>query len=543
VQIKQGDNWQALDPSRAEPTVGEHRGSPNEVTTVAAAQLNAKRYHRLTVQVIAERSDGGELTTATAVEKVVRPAAHMGQALTVSLAPLDWPSQVDVTGDQARANFRKAALEQDEWLPIIKFAGQQTKEASIRADGTLNQNPQTSTTGKAFQDAIGALGGGQSDSELTAVRLRFRIQAPGRGTVTRQRTIMDALGAEKRAQGKTNVSLDTDQQFQRSLAMFTQVRLMPQSCWVPADYLGYRMARGLVSNRMAVLGLIQAHQSGERERLVKVMGKIKTPPTQLLTLAGARRRFSPWGRQINLTQMNLISQFGQTQQVADQPAIRKGVDVIFNAVDPDPHAKVPARALRLAQGVADTNVETLSSPDNQQPLNTALAYANAQANGQPWQLLKQPKALASQANQFSAEAKQHMRAALEAGQVVLVSNQPVHAGAIREAVWWQIDPTTGTTLGMTGTGRGASEFAEYTAVEMIDNALQLGFAAYGYLSCASKSGRAEVCCLMTNAVGLGIGLGLGKAMQVGFAFAISELLGNLAWNLASTFGPGFSVCD
>ena len=173
----------------------------------------------------------------------------------------------------------------------------------------------------------------------------------------------------------------------------------------------------------------------------------------------------------------------------------------------------------LAIGVWETVSEALAHanlPGGDAHNNTFEIFAAAKKQGVAISVLKpdgQPDALA-----ISDNEKRLVADDLARGFAVVVPEKSI--GSRRFGGWWRVDPASGTTLGMTGDGRG-QEMAEYL-IDLTGNALTLINSLKNYADCEKYTDTAtKACCLMEahmrNIGGMALGGVIGSTFGGGVA--------------------------
>jgi hypothetical protein len=150
-------------------------------------------------------------------------------------------------------------------------------------------------------------------------------------------------------------------------------------------------------------------------------------------------------------------------------------DIVANGVGIDPTAQLRF-PMAVAQGVYDTIGEAVLYSAKPNAGNAAWAYSA----GGDWITLStagDPK-LASLP--MSADARERIKVALGSNHLVIVPRNQVSLGGAPFTGWWQVDKSTGETLGMGETGWG-QELAEFTVV-MLATVAGWGF-VNGWLNC------------------------------------------------------------
>ena len=150
-------------------------------------------------------------------------------------------------------------------------------------------------------------------------------------------------------------------------------------------------------------------------------------------------------------------------------------DVVANQIGVDPAVTDPF-ALRLEQGVLDTNAEALLMTERPTASNAGWAYA---ASSSGWATLRSVNDPQLASLKLPDDTRRRIGEDLAAGYVVVAPNAPVAIGTDAFSGWWRIDPRTGQSLGMGGSGWG-QDMVEYVIIAA--TAFGLGF-LFQYMWC------------------------------------------------------------
>lgn len=536
VQVKSKDGWVDLDPIKPTHEMGDSlfEAAPQQTFTLDA--VPAEQYHQLRVEVVAEQTTPEGLVEHVPAMQQMRTADTIGQTITLNWQPLNWPSDADLFGDDKQLDIqqlRKLALEQDEWIPVLRTTAETTEKISVRADGTLNKAPGKGTVGRGFGKALGALSGGQNkNTHLSAVFLRLTTTMPGREAVTHQRPVIDLLGAAARRdarKGETvSFAMTETMRLNRSLAMLGSTRVALQACWIPPAYTIDQQLAGRMKNRQARLGMVHAASRNDFDGVQDAMQRLRPENIELLMLAAQRRDVSPYADVIAITQLNLLS-YVQLPQWRDGGLLtQQGFDIIENAIDVLPHADVPARHVRLTQGVTETVLEAELFTSDMPSVNAARRYAQSLAGHEPTPRIDTAEQLTALRDQLSDDAYAHMAVALNEGQTIVLAGP---SSPEEPALWWRIDPTTGACLGIGPEGRGTN-VTGYTAMQTIGFTSTL-MTIGGGISCVGQDPDAMGCCMAVWGVGVGGEIGLAMYLGGGVAAAAIALGVALTFSVAT----------
>ena len=443
VEFQNNDQWLALDPLGLAPQAA--------VEVFAVGEVPAKFAQSVTIRVVVERWDGRSLTEAVPLEHTLRPAEHLGQAFEFSLYPLS-----AAKSEKAQADLLEVVRTNDEWLPILTLGETLIERQSFYLDGTLNSSPSSDPATRKSSNAartIGALGSKKPKGFFTALWLEYGIRTPGAEERVIRRQVVDHVGPALRATQPGKVSAPTaDEQTEIGLGLLGKTDILIANCqYSPAALTAWSLDF-LVANRSAALEWTYAGVTNDQEAFERATSRLDPRPLHLLGIAGLRHRSSLYAEHVYLDAPNILTSHSFVHD-PQAPAIGFGIDLVDNRVGVLPTAPVASRRVRLAQGVLDTVVEAAALGDLISE-NAALLFAASELAGLEWAVVRpgQPDALAG----IPADARARIAEAARGG-ALLVAPSALPAGMA--ATWWQIDPITGTTLGIGENGWGSS-FAE-----------------------------------------------------------------------------------
>ncbi len=544
VEVKSGSRWRPLDILAARPwttlieidtKAAKDKDAPPQFETVDLKAIPGALHHRLTIQVWAEQLlESGQLKRHLALEHTVRVGEMVGRHMTLTTAPMDVGNLSEAkAGDRAPEKMRKLLLAQTEWLPTIAIDDQVIKQGSITHLGTVNKSPALSLNARKVQSAssvLNALNASSAKTHLVAVAVQYKVESPQAKPQTSERMILDLVGPTARAAGNVALKMNDDRKADRALGMAGVTDVLTQPCWFSSAFLSYRGLSAILKNRVALLGPLHAGMQGDQDKALKYYDTMKHVPMPLYTLAAGRHKFNWDGDQLGITSTNLLT-FNETMIAkSDKFAMRRGFDIVRNAVSARRDAAKSARYLRLVQGVLDTNAEAMAMPRKSEGLNAANAFERALASGDSWSLLRNEKDLQDASLDLKPDAMFRLQRALERGHWVITPKRPVTLAGITEPVWWQVDAETGTTLGMASDGRGS---VSTEGLQIYANAFSVLMALRGLDQCLGMRGNAQICCLVQNGVANAVGLGLGRAMIGAGVSALNQIYVNVTYTYLS----------
>jgi len=130
--------------------------------------------------------------------------------------------------------------------------------------------------------------------------------------------------------------------------------------------------------------------------------------------------------------------------------LRDATDIVANDVGVDFNEADPF-AVRVEQGVFDTNAEALMQVGASASANVGEAFATA-ADG--WLTLTPARRNELRQLRLPQDAIRTIEGELDAGHILIARDAPVELKSSTFVGWWRIDPSTGGTLGMSSNGWG-----------------------------------------------------------------------------------------
>jgi hypothetical protein len=491
VQVHDGEAWSDLDPALPTASPGEPLAT-QAGDTLAPDQLGDDRRHTLTVRVVAELWHGDTRDQVTLLEHAFAPSRYYGQAITLQNIPLDMPDDKTVlAAPDPAAAARKALIAQVEFAPVLRIGAAPIAQKSVTDRGDVFDltagDGNTMRLGRALQhatsDSVGAatdlLGGLPGDStgdpasppdagprgpareRFTAEWLELELQAPGGSPQRVRRALFDAIGetVADRATAPRPVLGDTAR-LDRNFALIGQTELLPMFAQIPDAFVIDRTIAALVGSRDVIAAAVaRKDPAGQRDRLASIV----PVPGPLYSLALAR--FNLIARpEVYLDRLDLLALRRRLALTPSGVIVRQQVDIMANAIGVWPGSKDP-RALRIAQGVADTALEgaVIGCATARCTRMASTSERFAAGNGAGWRVIGSPQGGAAGDR--------------EAGYAIV-------APAASPASWWRIDPATGETLGMSPLGGSAGTEEAALNAAMVDNlvlcAASIAKCVYGF---------------------------------------------------------------
>ena len=468
VQYQARGTWTDLD------LLGGVRGAPvtTATETVAPEALDSALYHRVVVRLVTERLAGGRLSTKSALQGILRPMDVLGRPVALQIMPESWqPGMIAVARDPAAA-FRTAALEQEEWHATLAVDKEAVAEAVLSRSGKTQEPAGGGPFGGLGAGIARAGGAAKGSGELTAAWIEYEVQRPGAPAAVERRQVFDLVGPGARAAGGTGTLEMTEaRRLERSLALFRSTDILPLGGGIAPEYVAHLAAASLLGNADLLRGPAPAVSTGTE--MLDLLNQRAIPPlSPLYALAAVRLAADP-GAEVFLDRPNVLTRHEYLAQGPQGIVRLTATDIVANQVGVALDQRNPVEQ-RRRQGVRDTNAEALVYGAATPGSSVAAAYAG----GGKWVTIT--AADDHYVERLPADLRQRMRDDLAAGYTIVAPADAARAASAELTGWWRIDPRTGHTLGVSGSGWGQSA-VEKAAIIM--GAVAVGW-TWAYLLCS-----------------------------------------------------------
>jgi hypothetical protein len=179
-------------------------------------------------------------------------------------------------------------------------------------------------------------------------------------------------------------------------------------------------------------------------------------------MAAMRSQWNAHGEELFLDSPNVLTyHFGFKLTANNETHVRQAFDIVANQVALRPRSWPKAYALRMEQGILDTNLETLFVAAAGRRNNPAEAMAQSPAD--QWVAVHSADDPQWNQVQISPDARARVCQELAEGRVALVQRKPLATPAGDSIAWWVVDPATGGAIGIGPNGFGGA-MGEYTAM-------------------------------------------------------------------------------
>jgi len=508
VQVKDGGDWQDLDPMAAD---GKMIAGVEKPSILSLDKLPDDVHHRLEIKLVIERWQAGQL-----VEEV--PMSHkfaVDEAPPLSYLEMGFMpfSEEWVSLDNADEGLSAVQIADTSgfWRPYLKLNGEFIRGKWFNASGNLEAPVKRANVKKlsAANAALSALGGKPPEKApetfLTAAWFEYVTTDPGNRGERVRREIFDLLGQYRHtADIPGQLTLTSPLKRNRGLALLSHTSGLVLNSTPHPEAVDQFAFDTFVRNKNVFISLVYiAAGWGDDKRVPIAMGRADFRPIDLMAMAALRNLWSRHGDHIYIDRINLLSSHLIRPIEDDGEATKFAPDIVINHVGVAPGAPQEPRLARLEQGVLDTLVETRFSR-SEESFNTFRHFQARSKGAKDWIPVTGTAMGTALPKDFPAADSGRMMAAAKNGDVVVASPAVYEFGGHRFASWWQVDPDNGTTLGRGYRGWG-TEMTETLETETV--------ATRETAPVAKQTGKNVACKVLDAAVGVTVDYAAEWALQ------------------------------
>jgi hypothetical protein len=277
-----------------------------------------------------------------------------------------------------------------------------------------------------------------------------------------------------------------EQKAQRALSLLHTIQVLPVVCRLSPQYVMEQTLTGIIGNAAAVSAIAASVAARDLDTLIAHAKRMKPSSDRLLSLALERFEWNRSSQDVYLDTPNILSsRVVMTADSAGRLQVRHGFDIVANDVAVRLGVTTSPFQVRLSQGIADTNAEALLVRPAR-AVNAGTMMSAGTPVRSDWVTLRKSDDPAWSNPPWPTGVRARMRQAVDAGYVVVAPRTTGAAGA-PEWAWWQIDPRTGSTLGIgqSGWGQAVVEKSLLDVLLPAQLAFQLFF-AWAFLYCIAN---------------------------------------------------------
>jgi hypothetical protein len=479
VQRGNDERWLDLDVLNPGPTGGDALVSASEILDVDSIKLP---HHEITIRIVAEQRLPDRLLERTVLEHTLRPSAIIGQSVAIRFWPLEWPA--DVTGDnrEAKSTFKSSALDQHTWAASVVVGRDVVAKAKLNDSGDVEAlvapGPMAGLGGRvaAVLEQRTQEPPLRQTVTLTAVWVEYEIRSSAEPSRRVRRVLFDLLGAQARTAHPSSIVIDDTKRLTRSLSLMRETQVLPVVCRFAPEFLGHLVSEGLLANRDVLRSAVRGDVTETYAQTLEFRQRVSALPTPLYSLALARLEWGRFANELYVDRPVILTR--HLFPVSESGALRlvDATDIVLNDVGVALNAK-DSFAIRLEQGVLDTNAEALLQPRASTTVNTAEAFAVSDQ----WVVLAAADHPKLEHLHLPEDARRQLAADVAAGFIVIAPRSPVRLGSEDFIGWWRIDAVTGQALGIDRNGWGSS-MVKYAFVISVMEGFVIGW-TFDFLMC------------------------------------------------------------
>ena len=444
----------------------------------APDEIPGNLLHVIDIKVIVTQRQGDDLVEKLAASGSIVTATTGATPVRIQFSPtnLNDPEAMirEMQESESLEPFLKRLEASRGWLPVIRLGEESMVRAQvIERNGNLAPFASIETSGSAGTLATALdvleknLGDGKENDtaeRLEQVRLDFEISGPD---PNKFRFISRPIYQRPADAG---ANLTREQLLARSLALCSRIELLLLGAHVSPDFAVTQRAHAKLGIRL-VSDYIAAKTKEnpgfaniDAPTMVKIAKKLDRFPTRLFQTAQLRRSADSF-----LAQSNILSFWSRIAPSGKQDLkISSGIDFIENAVESINTSASEAFQDRLAAGLRDSIVETVTAPGLGRSSAISTSALFAAENRQGWLVIDQANANVVDALKLPAIAHKAIEDDLD-GNFLVVLRPASNDGM---TAWWRIQRQTGESLGMLASdnwlgGQAMSEWITTTTIAVL----------------------------------------------------------------------------
>ncbi len=204
VQYKNSSVWNDADASL--PQDKTFNTTLNIITTLQPDEIDKSLQHRVTVRVLIERLEEGELWEEKVFEYTLRPSELFGKRIHLKHLPLNWPEDLDLFAvENPSERLKEEISKEKEWLPVLTIGSEEIAQSSFTNTGEVNNEPgkKDDSVGEATRKVWGGFMNSMSgeetqqeknkDTQLIAEWLEYETRLPGEASQKNRRNVFNLL--------------------------------------------------------------------------------------------------------------------------------------------------------------------------------------------------------------------------------------------------------------------------------------------------------------------------------------------------------------
>jgi hypothetical protein len=473
VQLSRDNQWLDFDLLHPDMTSGKAL-APVE-TTSQPDEINEESIHKFEVRVIIEKWSEGAVKENIVFQHSLRPLELVGEPIVLAHSPMNWPTDLNLLNEKdPLGKFRDVARDEKEWLPCLVLGQKQIFQSSFTDSGDVNANPgkkDGGSVGGIAKGLVNAFGGEEEETAgqqafLSAEWIEYEIHIPGKPNRIVRREIFDLLGPSVRAKKNFGVfQLDDTKKADRGLALLGSVEILPLTGHLAPEFISYLAAKRLVESKVPFLSFLKLDEGSRRAKSGELVALLKNISSPLSALELARQTLGPYSYFHYLDCLNIFNfRAGYSQDANGKVRPFEFIDIVLNPVTmagPDANSF----SGRIRQGVVDTVSEAVIYDRQEAVENTAILFEKALKAGAQGLTLNPQQQKDIPELGLPQDASARLSETLGQGYLAVVLADFSSAQAPGDFGWWRVDPKSGETIGVMGSGfNKGGQTPEYTKI-------------------------------------------------------------------------------
>jgi hypothetical protein len=467
VQWQKESGWVDLDPTL--PDAKPEKTVVKVGETYDPDDLDKDLMHLVTIRIIIERWEDGELEENKVLEYTLQPSKLFGERIVLRYVPLNWPEDLNLSEEEKPIERLKTLiLKEKEWLPVLTVGSEQIVQKSFTDAGEIKDKPSSPlSSGGLLGGITSSLSGGaseedaQKDSYLTGACIEYEIHVPGEPEQRIRRQVFDLVGPAARQENNLiSPEIAEERRLGRALALLGSTEILILVSHLSPHFYTNLMVNKLLDGREILQDLLHQISSTTSKDLVKQASKLTPLPGPEYSLALARMQWKHQRGDVYLDRSNIlcfVRGVQQRQSLKGELKEFQGFDIVVNEVAVRPQSQTEPFQIRLEQGVLDTNAEALLVYNSGQLIeNVAESFARVYATGIKWWAIRNAEDPLWIRAELPKDVRIHIEKDLKKDYAVIVPERALNVEGHTFMGWWRVNLRNGTTLGVIEPGKGSA---------------------------------------------------------------------------------------
>jgi len=469
VQLSRDNQW--LDFDLLNPDTMPGKTLVPVETTCQPDEISEESIHKFELRVIIEKWSAGAVKESIVFQHSLKPLDLYGEPIVLAHNPMNWPKNLNLLNEKDPfGKIREVVSEEKEWLPYLALGQKPIYQSSFTDSGDVNANPgkkEGGSVGGIARGLVNAFGGEEEEAGqqaiLSAEWIEYEIHIPGKPNRIVRREIFDLLGPSARAKRNFEAfQLDDAKKADRGLALLGSIEILPLTGHLAPEFLSYVAAKRLAEFKGPLLSFLKSDNNSQRARSGEIVALLKNISSPLAALDLARQTLSPYSHVYYLDCLNIFNfRAGYSQDASGKVRPFEFFDIVLNTVamaGPDTNSF----SGRVRQGVVDTVSEAILCDPEKSVENTAVLFEKALKAGAHGFVLDSQQLKDVPGLGLPQDASARLSETLDQGYLAIALADLASVQAPEDSGWWRVDPKSGDTIGVMGSGFNKGENTEYS---------------------------------------------------------------------------------